>query len=186
MATCTVPLQEALNGSISSGRFTDTKIILFSRRDSSGNIFKPKALYANSLVLKSVPYFSDCGFFFSLSRCKKWLIPFKVLSGEYAESEQKDFSELIDEDEQAKNYDYYCDSDLEDDVDAVSAGKKPKKANPPKSNSPDPLLLPANDKKSTLVRGEWNESSGKGTVIKIHDIAYITYVFFFKHLPPHY
>ena len=55
----TPALQEALNSAISSGKFIDTKVILFSRRDSSGNACKPKALYANSHVLKSVPYFND-------------------------------------------------------------------------------------------------------------------------------
>lgn len=53
----TTALEEALNDAISSGRFIDTKIVLFSRRDSSGRICNPKSLYANSLVLKSVPYF---------------------------------------------------------------------------------------------------------------------------------
>ena len=55
-------LQETLNDAISSGKFIDTKIILFSRRDGSGRICGPKALYANSHVLKSVPYFNDCEF----------------------------------------------------------------------------------------------------------------------------
>ena len=55
----TTALEEALNEAISSGRFIDTKVVLFSRRDSSGRICNPKALYANSLVLKSVPYFRD-------------------------------------------------------------------------------------------------------------------------------
>ena len=58
----TAALEEALNDAISSGRFIDTKIVLFSRRDSTGRICKPKALYANSHVLESVPYFKDCKF----------------------------------------------------------------------------------------------------------------------------
>ena len=58
----TAALKEVLNDSISSGKFIDTKIILFSRRDSSGRVCRPKALYANSHVLKSVPYFDDCEF----------------------------------------------------------------------------------------------------------------------------
>lgn len=56
----TAALEEALNDAISSGRFVDTKVVLFSRRDSSGRICNPKILYANSLVLKSVPYFRNC------------------------------------------------------------------------------------------------------------------------------
>ena len=94
----------------------------------------------------------------------------RVLSGTYAESEPKDFSEPIDEDERAENYDYYSDSDLEDDEDAVNATKTLKKATPAKSGS-----LPADVKKSTSRYGEWNNSPDKGTVIKIHDIAFITY-----------
>ena len=59
MALYTLPLREALNDSISSGRFADTKIVLFSRRDSSGTVCKPRALYASSHVLRTVPYFND-------------------------------------------------------------------------------------------------------------------------------
>lgn len=59
MAACTPALREALNESISSGHFVDTKIILFSRRDPSGTIRKPRALYASSRVLKTVPHFND-------------------------------------------------------------------------------------------------------------------------------
>ena len=57
--TTTTALEEALNDAISSGRFIDTKLVLFSRRDNAGRICKPKALYANSRVLESVPYFKD-------------------------------------------------------------------------------------------------------------------------------
>lgn len=95
----------------------------------------------------------------------------QVLSGAYAESEPKYFSEPIDEDEEANNYDYYADSDLEDDEDSVNAGKMLKKAIPLKCKPLDP----ANDKKSAPAYGEWDESSGKGTIIKIHDIAFLTY-----------
>ena len=59
MAT-TIALREALNLGISSGNFIDTKIILYSRRDSSGRVCRPRALYANSHVLKKVPHFQDC------------------------------------------------------------------------------------------------------------------------------
>ena len=55
----TIPLREALYHGISSGNFIDTKIILYSYRDISGRICRPKALYANSHVLKTVPYFND-------------------------------------------------------------------------------------------------------------------------------
>lgn len=51
--------QEALGASITSGRFADTKIYLFSHRNAAGDVCGPKAVYANSVVLKSVPYFND-------------------------------------------------------------------------------------------------------------------------------
>ena len=54
----TLPLCEALNESIPSGRFEDTMITLYSRRDPSGNVYALKTLYANSHVLKTVPYFN--------------------------------------------------------------------------------------------------------------------------------
>ena len=57
--TITTALRVALNDGISSEKFIDTQIILFSRKDSSGRVSKPKSLYANSRVLKSVPYFND-------------------------------------------------------------------------------------------------------------------------------
>jgi hypothetical protein len=56
----TAALREALNQGISSGIFIDTKIILYSHRDSVGRVCQPKALYANSHILKTVPYFKDC------------------------------------------------------------------------------------------------------------------------------
>jgi hypothetical protein len=55
----TPPFREALNEGIASGSFVDTKIILFSRKNSSGRVYEPKVLYASSHVLKSVPYFND-------------------------------------------------------------------------------------------------------------------------------
>lgn len=55
--SATLPFREALGEGIASGSFVDTKIILFSRKNTSGRVFGPKELYANSRVLKSVPHF---------------------------------------------------------------------------------------------------------------------------------
>ena len=55
----TTALRGGLNQGISSGNLVDTKIILYSHRDSSGRVYRPKALYANSHALKTVPYFDD-------------------------------------------------------------------------------------------------------------------------------
>ena len=58
MAATTL-LREALNKGISSGNLIDSKVILYSHRDSSGRVSRPKALYASSYVLKTVSYFND-------------------------------------------------------------------------------------------------------------------------------
>ena len=50
-------LHTALNDSITSGRFIDTKFYVFSRRDQLDRVGTPKALFANSRVLATVPYF---------------------------------------------------------------------------------------------------------------------------------
>ena len=55
----TTALRQALSQGISSGNLVDTKIILYSYRDSSGRICRPRALYANSHALKTVPYFNN-------------------------------------------------------------------------------------------------------------------------------
>ena len=125
MATYPLPLREALNDSITSGNFADTKVILFSQRDSSGTVCKPKALYASGHVLKTVPYFNDC----------KLFSPFlvddfandtpRVLFGAFAEAEPKDFSEPLNEGEHADDYGYYSDSDLEEeDIEPKEAALK--------------------------------------------------------------
>ena len=48
-------LLDALDDSITSGTFVDTKFYVFSRREPSGCIGSQRALYCNSRVLKTVP-----------------------------------------------------------------------------------------------------------------------------------
>ena len=52
------PLLDALDESITSGTFIDTKFYVFSRRGASGRVDSPRPLYCNSHVLSTVPYFS--------------------------------------------------------------------------------------------------------------------------------
>ena len=57
--TIPIPLQEALRDSITSGTFIDTKFWVFSERCSKpGRVGKPKALFANGHVVRSVPRLS--------------------------------------------------------------------------------------------------------------------------------
>ena len=144
MAPFTLPLQEALNLSIPSGRFPDTKIILYSWRDSSGTISKPKALYANSHLLKSVLYFSNCESPFPQVQTME-NNPHEVLSGMFVESELKDFSEPVDDNEHAENYGYHPNSGLDDNEDTINAGKT-KSAAISSKRTANPLLFPSRDK----------------------------------------
>ena len=102
----TTALREALNEGISSGNLVDTKIILYSHRDSSGRICRPRALYANSHVLKTVPYFDDRESLATLgtTRAEPDDTILEVLFGNFAESQSKDFDkEPIDDDESAED-----------------------------------------------------------------------------------
>ena len=153
-------MAEALNDGISSGKFIDTQIILFTRRDSSGRVCKPKALYANSHVLKSVPYFNDRELPpYPISSARNDHSP-GVLSGPFSESEIKDFSETVDDGEYAEDYEYSSDSDLEEDWDFESS--------PPSGKSQS--LQPG------ILYGEYRGDVRMGKVIRIRDIAFITCV----------
>ena len=111
-----------------------------------------------------------------------------------ANSEKQDF---FDEDESAESYDYDSDSDLEDYMDArleSSVSSSDSEYTIFERDTPEPSTPSASDKKSALgyvgcdpdsssetgvtAYGEWSdEPCGRRTVIKIHDIAFITYVF---------
>ena len=51
-------LLDALNESITSGIFIDTKFYVFSRREVSGRVGSPRSLYCNGHALNTIPYFS--------------------------------------------------------------------------------------------------------------------------------
>jgi len=62
-------LLDVLTDSITSGTFVDTKLYVFSRRERSGRVGSPRALYCNSRVLNTVPYLSACGYRKPVLRC---------------------------------------------------------------------------------------------------------------------
>jgi len=124
----TTALCEALNEGISSGNFVDTKIILYSHRDSSGHINRPKALYASSHVLKTVPYFNDREYtsLLDIALTGSHTVALKVLFGGFAESESRDFDkETVEEEGSAGHYGYSSDSDLEDSDDEKDTPPEP-------------------------------------------------------------
>ena len=72
----------------------------------------------------------------------------------------EDFSEIIDDSEPAEDYDYYDDSDLEEGADTEDSTTR-----------------------STSTYSEHKGPSKRGKVIKIGDVAFITYVFLGSHPP---
>jgi len=169
----TPALRNALSQGISSGTLVDTKIIVYSHRDSSGRVCRPRALYANSHVLGTVPYFDDCEPPATLdtTRTEPHNTIFEVLFGNFAESQSKDFNkEPIDDEESAEDYGYLSDSDLEDDEDERVALFKD--ASKPKVRDLDPFGIPGEDRK--VFCEEHGERVEKGKVVKIPDMAFVT------------
>jgi hypothetical protein len=167
----TTALREALNEGISSGNLVDTKIILYSHRDSSGRICRPKALYANSHILKTVPYFDkrECAAAFDLIHVETSQYDFEVLFGSFAESHLRDFEEEINKEESTEDYGYLSDSDLEEDEDesASSFEHTPKS----KVHLSDTHPAPGED---NILCELHKECVGKGKVVKIPDMAFVT------------
>jgi hypothetical protein len=130
-------------------------------------------VYASSHVLKTVPYFNDRKLPSAFLRGDPANNTLQVLFGRFTEAESKDFSEPLDDNERAENYGYHSDSDLEDDEDSMNAKETLKKAIPHTFN---PFCPPLGGNKSTPTDGEHKEWVEKGKVIKIHDVAFITYV----------
>jgi hypothetical protein len=92
----------------------------------------------------------------------------KVLFGNFSESQSRDFKEAIDEDECANDYGYLSDSDLEDDEDERPSFKHKDK---PEITSFDPFPTPGEDK----IMCEKNEEHvRKGKVVKVLDMAFVT------------
>ena len=168
----TTALRKALNQGISSGNLIDTKLIVYSHRDSSGRICRPKALYTNSHVLKTVPYFNDCERTATLDTTCTELhtVIFKVLFGNFTESQSRDFKETIDEEDSAEDYGYLSDSDLEDDEDEKSTSFKRKTKS--KTRPFDPFVVPDEDRRTPSEESE--EHVEKGKVVKIPDMAFVT------------
>ena len=96
---------------------------------------------------------------------------FKVLFGNFAESQSKDFSkDAIDDKESAEDYGYLSDSDLEDDEDEKFL-ELPKRAGKSKVHPFNPFGVLGEDRRSLE---EHEERVEKGRVIKIPDMAFVT------------
>lgn len=169
----TTALRGALNNGISSGQLADTKIILYSHRDSSGRVCRPRALYANSNVLKTVPYFSSKRreYTATLNHSPKTLPHcsedhFRKLGG----IRLKYLKKTIGENETVDDYEYSSDSDLEDDEDEkTSSLKQPGKTKEVRRF--DPFAIPGEE---NIRCEEHEERIEKENVVKIADMAFIT------------
>lgn len=172
--TATLSFREALNKGIVSGTLVDTKIILFSRRDSAGRVYGPKALYASSHVLKSVPYFNDREPLQSIlapSDQFTYHAVLAVLFGNFAEAEVRDFDGDIGGDEStAEDYGYYSDSDLEDDED----GNPNQEARTRNKSRANPSRQPYRSVGEDSYHKNRTELANKGKIVRIPDIAFVT------------
>ena len=108
----------------------------------------------------------------------QWIIPPpRVLFGTFAEAESKDFPGAIDDSESAEDYGYHSDSDLEEDEYVAGPGERPKKTVPLRGHLFGPFCFTLDKKESRHTDGKHKEHPEKGKVIKIQDVAFITYVF---------
>ncbi|KAF9650003.1 hypothetical protein BDM02DRAFT_1689338 [Thelephora ganbajun] len=91
-------LLDALNDSLTSGTFVDTKFYAFSCRQASRRVGSPRALYCNSRILHTVPYLST------------------LFSNAFSERETGDINGGFPSDSHpyTEDYDHLSDSDLED------------------------------------------------------------------------
>ncbi|KAF9778324.1 hypothetical protein BJ322DRAFT_493540 [Thelephora terrestris] len=177
----TLSFREALNEGIASGTFVDTKIILFSRKDSSGRVHGPKELYASSHVLKSIPHFS------------------LLLFGNFREAESQDFGDTFDDGEYSFDYGYCSDSDLEDDNETAADVLKgvlkradtvkeafrkvtPQQGSLKRVLRSDSLRSLRSGTFRKPPRERYSERSYKGKVIRIPDVAFITFQAFLLYL----
>ena len=91
-----------------------------------------------------------------------------MLFKNFPESQLKDLKEAVDEEESASDYGYLSDSDLEEDEDERPL---PKHVNKPGINLFDPFPAPGEDQ---VICEKNDERVGKGKVVKIPDIAFVT------------
>ena len=159
-----------------SGVFIDTKFYLFSRRNPSGKVCRPLPLYANSVILDSVPYFKDRGY--PISRCHSLTCrnPYLVLSGEFAEGVAKSLDHYpFEKSDQEEDCDYLSDSDLEEDVEVLEPTAKTYRA-----------AVENQDSGVATIDGSRNELDHQGKVVVLRSVPYLTSVkvlFYLLHLP---
>ena len=167
----TTALRMALNQGISSGNLVDTKIVLYSHRDSSGRVCRPKALYTSSRILKTLPYFNDRE---SATVYTARVGPQRHFQGFFSSGatvQWEDFSkDIIDNNESAEDYGYLSDSDLEDDEDEkIAPFKRTRKS---KTHPFDPFGVPGEGR--GIACEEHKEHAETGRVVKIPDMAFVT------------
>lgn len=89
-----------------------------------------------------------------------------MLFGNFAESQPREFAETIDEEEFTGDYGYLSDSDLEDS----EVWNVP----PPEATAKSKVRLFDMSSKDRIVCEGHVEQVGKGKVVKIPDIAFVT------------
>ncbi|KAF9779806.1 hypothetical protein BJ322DRAFT_343003 [Thelephora terrestris] len=161
-------LLDALNESIASGTFIDTKFHVFSHRGASGRVTSPRSLYCSGHVLNTVPYFST------------------LFSDGFLEGQTRNIDEEFPSDSfpYIDYYDYLSDSDLEDEEEGEEPAEDGKPELPlgtqdlhsetsPAANPPRPSRDMCDSVESHHTHE--NGSVRMGRVAIIRDMAAVTF-----------
>ncbi|KAF9650016.1 hypothetical protein BDM02DRAFT_1689999 [Thelephora ganbajun] len=152
-------LLDALNDSLTSGTFVDTKFYVFSCRQASGRVGSPRALHCNSRILHTVLY------------------PSTLFSNAFSERETGDINGGFPPDSHpyTEDYDYLSDSDLEDTSSCFEESEEE-----PHEDSDDnsPRLEDAPDPQTSQTTTSDNpppHPSSAETIAIIRDVAAVTF-----------
>ncbi|KAJ3486470.1 hypothetical protein NLI96_g4230 [Meripilus lineatus] len=164
-------LKAAYKASLSEGTFFDTKFYVFSRRRSSGSVDTPKAVFANSAILRA-----SSQYFISL------------LVGGFAEDTHSDLSAGFPSGKAISNaeYEYDEDSDLDDEIeiegDSADANAKDSSTDSGVAlldqveHEESPAASETSQQRREPKRQPTVSNAQLGRVIVIPDVAYTTYI----------
>ncbi|GJE86650.1 hypothetical protein PsYK624_027310 [Phanerochaete sordida] len=174
-------MQLASKLSLDNGSFVDTKFYAFSRRNTIGMVYAPRAIYANSWILraKSPQYFESL-----------------LFAGYDANCTVGRFDDDLSEDrrclDEADSLGYDSDSDIEDDDDDYTPAATTKLKNSPRSSAESsaaksadltlPAVSEARDDSSSENNIEAEVPGQQGRIVVLRSFAYPTWKAFIYYL----
>lgn len=157
--------QAAIKESLQTGTFQDTRFFAFSQRTTVGTVSNIRPVFANGLMLKATSSHFDQREWFSMAFMilTRSLIhdlrTLLVLSGKFDESSASiiDTDGLLDEYISTESYEYWSDSDLEDEVaesnESESAAAPSSSAQSAESDDVKPIVDPIPEVKEETTSG---------------------------------